>query len=54
MLSELDLDGRILAFAAAHRSDFLDLVFRGTTWLGSLYVLLPITIAAILRLARRQ
>lgn len=37
-------DNDILLFAAAHRSDALDTLFRAVTWLGSLYLLVPITL----------
>lgn len=49
-------DDQILLFAAAHRSEGLDDVFRGMTWLGSLYVLGPlaIVIAAILLYFQRR
>lgn len=36
-------DTQILLFAATLRSEGLDCFFRGVTWLGSLYVLTPIT-----------
>lgn len=43
-------DKEILLFAAAHRSDTLDTFFRSITWLGSLYLLVPLTLlsAAVL------
>ena len=37
-------DNAILLFAAAHRSDALDSFFRAVTWLGSLYLLVPLTL----------
>ena len=37
-------DNDILLFAAAHRSDALDAFFRAVTWLGSLYLLVPLTL----------
>ncbi|MER2557887.1 MAG: phosphatase PAP2 family protein [Candidatus Competibacter denitrificans] len=37
-------DNDILLFAAAHRSDALDTLFRAVTWLGSLYLLIPLTL----------
>ncbi len=36
-------DTQILLFAATLRSEGLDCFFRGVTWLGSLYILTPIT-----------
>lgn len=47
-------DAQILLFAAAHRSETLDVFFRGVTWLGSLYVLAPITILMSAFLLYRQ
>lgn len=38
---------RHLAFAAAHRSEFLDRLFGGISWLGSLYVLVPIGLVVL-------
>lgn len=43
-----------LSFAAAHRSDVLDQLFRGITWLGSLYVLIPSGIALVCLLGYRR
>lgn len=37
-------DKEILLFAATHRSEILDAFFRGITWLGSLYILVPLTL----------
>ncbi len=37
-------DNDILLFAAAHRSEALDTFFRGVTWLGSLYLLVPLAL----------
>ena len=37
-------DNQILLFAAAHRTESLDAFFRGITWLGSLYVLVPLSL----------
>lgn len=37
-------DNDILLFAAAHRSDAFDTFFRAVTWLGSLYILIPLTL----------
>ncbi len=37
-------DNQILLFAAAHRTESLDAFFRGITWLGSLYVLAPLSL----------
>ncbi|MGQ0591710.1 MAG: phosphatase PAP2 family protein [Gammaproteobacteria bacterium] len=54
MHSVLSLDAAILAFAAAHRSEILDQLFRGITWLGSLYVLIPTGIALVSLLAHRR
>jgi len=48
------LDAAILAFAAAHRSEVLDQLFRGITWLGSLYVLIPTGLALAGLLAYRR
>lgn len=38
------VDHQILLFAATHRTEGLDIFFRGVTWLGSLYVLGPLTL----------
>ena len=54
MHSVLNLDAAILAFAAAHRSEVLDQLFRGITWLGSLYVLIPAGLALVSMLAHRR
>jgi len=54
MHSVLNLDTAILAFAAAHRSEILDQLFRGMTWLGSLYVLIPAALALASLLAHRR
>lgn len=35
-------DNQLLLLVAAHRSEGLDAFFRGVTWLGSLYVLVPL------------
>ena len=48
------LDTQILLFAAAHRSQGLDQLFRGVTWLGSLYVLAPLALALSAVLAQLQ
>ena len=45
-------DDQILLFAAAHRSDVLDDLFRGATWLGSLYVLAPTAVLVAIVLGR--
>ena len=47
-------DNRILLFAAAHRSEVLDHFFRGMTWLGSLYVLVPLALLAAVVLLHFQ
>jgi len=50
------LDKQILLFAAAHRSEGLDALFRGITWLGSLYLLVPLAsggVAVLLYLQKR-
>ncbi len=47
-------DTALLSVAAAHRSDILDQLFRGITWLGSLYVLIPSAIALVCLLAYRR
>ncbi|MGH8534661.1 MAG: phosphatase PAP2 family protein [Gammaproteobacteria bacterium] len=54
MHSVLNLDAAILAFAAAHRSEILDQLFRGITWLGSLYVLIPTGLVLVSLLAHRR
>lgn len=46
-------DAAALAFAHAWRQPALDAVFAAITWLGSLAVLLPLTIAVAIRLAPR-
>ena len=40
-------DQQILLCMAAHRSEGLDVGFRAVTWLGSLYVLAPLTVLLI-------
>jgi membrane-associated phospholipid phosphatase len=54
MVSLYNMDTALLSFAAAHRSEMLDQVFRGITWLGSLYVLIPAGIALVSLLAYRR
>ncbi|MGH8563093.1 MAG: phosphatase PAP2 family protein [Gammaproteobacteria bacterium] len=54
MLSLYSIDTALLSFAAAHRSELLDQLFRGITWLGSLYVLIPAGIALASLLAHRR
>ncbi len=49
-------DTQILLFAATLRSEGLDHFFRGVTWLGSLFVLTPMTVlisALLLHLQKR-
>lgn len=50
----LSWDHQILSFAATHRTVGLDYCFRGITWLGSLYVLIPLTALISLALAYFQ
>jgi membrane-associated phospholipid phosphatase len=54
MPSFSNIDTALLSFAAAHRSEMLDEFFRGMTWLGSLYVLIPSGLALITLLAHRR
>ena len=54
MASFSDIDTALLSFAAAHRSEILDQLFRGITWLGSLYVLIPAGLGLISLLAYRR
>ena len=54
MVSFTNIDTALLSFAAAHRSEMLDQFFRGITWLGSLYVLIPAGLALVSLLAHRR
>jgi membrane-associated phospholipid phosphatase len=47
-------DTRILLCVATYRSEGLDAFFRGVTWLGSLYVLLPLSALIGAKLLYRQ
>jgi undecaprenyl-diphosphatase len=49
----LTLDGHALAFADALRGPVYDVLFGGITWLGSLWLLIPLTlICAVVLLSR--
>jgi membrane-associated phospholipid phosphatase len=54
MGSLYNIDTALLSFAATHRSEMLDQLFRAITWLGSLYVLIPAGIALASLLAYRR
>lgn len=48
------LDGRILKAADSLRTPFLDTAFLGLTWLGSLWVLVPVAVLCAVRNRHKQ
>ncbi len=49
-----ETDAMVMAWLARHRTEMADHLFRAITWLGSVWVLVPLVMAAMLTLMARR